>query len=115
VSKEVEFLVKLRDAAQMMADACQELLESKSPTQEPSQPRIPVLDLAQVNALPWKPYEKQPAGAWIFTNNRRPTGSDKLIEAVKGANGKLELGEYKYSLSRDPSKPFLSRWPTKKK
>ena len=83
---------------------------------EPDVSKVPDLDLAQINAFPWCKYEKQPQGAWIFTDERRPVGSEKFIEAVKAAGGTLELGEYKYNIPKDASaKPFLSRWPAKKK
>jgi len=104
MTEEVGFLVKLRDGA--------EFLEAKSPLKNSEHPNV---DLAQANALPWKPYLKQPQGAWIFTDGRGPAGSERLIEAVKSAGGKFEIGEWSFALSKDGTKPFLSRWPAAKK
>jgi len=50
------------------------LTQSNQPKRDA--PRIPDLDLAQINAFPWCKYEKQPQGAWIFTDERRHTRID---------------------------------------
>ena len=77
--------------------------------------KIPKLDLAELDQLPWITYKtKEPAkegeAGWIFANTK---GAEELAEAIQKSEGKLELGAYEYGFS-GKEKRFISRKPVKK-
>ncbi len=81
----------------------------------------PKLNPADLDALPWLTYKKEPAesghSGWIknplkFDNFDDPAAED-LAKALTQAGGKLEFGEYVYQLS-GKEKQFLNRKPLKK-
>lgn len=67
---------------------------------------IPDLDIAEINDLPWRTFQKgsQPGSAkpntagWIFRNDQTP-GTHDLAGAIEKAGGSLELGEWAYKFS----------------
>jgi hypothetical protein len=62
MTEEIEFFLKLRDASQMVVDACQEFLESKSPVKEPK----PVACVSEqtFNILKFEPQEGAKIGSY---------------------------------------------------
>jgi hypothetical protein len=82
-------------------------------------PHIPKLDIAKINALPWKKRNKEPAKpgefAWLFGPGSRDgteRGAEKLVNAIKKAGGKLVIGDCEYSLVKEDV--FVQRKPVRK-
>lgn len=83
----------------------------------PSQ--IPGLDIADIDALPWKAKEGQPSqpGHWGWILGPKSAhgitpGADILVAALeKAADQKLQLGDMEYSFSKN--KAFINRKPVK--
>ncbi len=83
---------------------------------------IPKLDLANLDTLPWTTYRTKELAepghtGWIknprnFSDFDNPVAAD-LANALTRSDGKLELGEYVYSLS-GKEKQFINRKPIKK-
>lgn len=84
-------------------------------------PQLPKLDIAEINALPWKKKVNEPAkhGAfgWLFGPKSRDgtePGAAELVKAIKATkNGKLVLGDMEYSLAKNDA--FVQRKPVKRK
>lgn len=81
-----------------------------------SKVKIPELDLAKLEELPWTNYKtKEPAkegeAGWIFSNTE---GAEELVKALEKTGGKLELGPYEYRFSGEDNR-FISRRPLKVK
>jgi hypothetical protein len=77
--------------------------------------KVPKLDLAELDQLPWTTYKtKEPAkegeAGWIFANTE---GAEELVKAMQKREGKLELGAYEYRFS-GKEKQFIARKPVKK-
>jgi len=80
----------------------------------------PKLDPEKLDALPWLTYKKKPAepghSGWIKNPEYFPDFDDPvavdLAKALTHSDGKLELGEYIYSLS-GKEKQFINRKPIK--
>ena len=71
------------------------------------------LDSAELEKLPWKPYQEGHRAAWIFSNQQ---GAEKLAEAIRqSSNGKVIVGEFTYRFSgpKEDRKMFISRTPLK--
>jgi len=62
MTEEIGFMVKLRDGAQMIADACQEFLEAKSPVKESKQ--LACVSEQTFNILKFDPQEGAKLGAY---------------------------------------------------
>ena len=86
---------------------------------------IPKLDLAQIEELPWTTYHtkiraRPGDAAWTknptyFKNIKDEPARSlaiELAEAIKAAEGKLQLGEYEFTLSGEDDR-FISRRPVK--
>lgn len=92
---------------------------SQEPT--PTAPQIPQLDIAEINNLPWKTRDKQPAKlgqwAWIFGPESAKgveQGAETLANALLHTEDhKFVLGDMEYSLS--DNKAFIQRKPMKQK
>ena len=87
--------------------------------EQPETPHIPELDTAEMNELPWKKRNKEPAKpgefAWLFGPDSRSgteAGAEKLVDAIEGAGGTLVLGDMEYALVKD--RVFIQRKPVKK-
>jgi len=82
---------------------------------EPVISGIPNLDMAKIEQLPWKSYQKKvpctPGEAgWIFTNAE---GAEDLVKAIRASpKEKLELPPYQFMFS-GKEKQFISRKPLK--
>jgi hypothetical protein len=82
--------------------------------------KIPHLDTAELDALPWKTREREPAKpgqfAWLFGPKSKAgidKGAEKLVEAIKASkDGKLVIGDMEYTLVKDEA--FIQRKPVKK-
>lgn len=82
--------------------------------------KIPQLDIAEINALPWKNRSREPAKpsefAWLFgpgSQSGTEKGAEKLVEAIKASkDGKLVLGDMEYTLVKNEA--FIQRKPVKK-
>jgi len=96
---DVEFLVKLRDAAQMVADAANEQLEKQKPAEAKR-------DVKDFDGLFWEnkngakgPFQRTSKRA----NNNHPVFED-LQKIIKDHNGFVKLGNYSYWFdNRDPN------------
>lgn len=95
--------------AEMLIDSC---------LAEASTLHIPKLDIAEINSLPWKKRNKEPANprefAWLFGPGSRDgteQGAEKLVGAIRKAGGKLQLGDVEYSLVKEEA--FIQRRPVK--
>lgn len=80
---------------------------------------IPNLDVADIDALPWKKRNKEIAEpgefGWLFGPGSRDGtehGAEGLLEAIQAAKGKLVLGDMEYSLAKEQA--FIQRKPVKK-
>lgn len=88
---------------------------------QPETPHIPQLDIEELNKLPWKKRNKEPAKpgefAWLFgPGSVRGTeaGAEELVKAIKAAKDrKLVLGDVEYSLVKNDA--FIQRRPVKKR
>ncbi len=73
---------------------------------------IPKMDLAKIDSLPWKTFQKEPAKpdetAWVFRNHE----SAKELSAVIEKSGKdgLTIGNMNYTFSGDQQQ-FINRKP----
>lgn len=83
--------------------------------------QIPDLDLAEINELPWKAKNKEPAKpgkwGWILSDVDKHAEEhyalvERLNHAIVRAKGNLELGEYTFSFSGAKSQ-FINRKPRK--
>jgi hypothetical protein len=82
--------------------------------------KIPQLDTAELDALPWKTRDREPAKhgqfAWLFgpgSQSGTEKGAEKLVEAIKASkDGKLVIGDMEYTLVKDEA--FIQRKPVKK-
>jgi hypothetical protein len=82
--------------------------------------KIPQLDTAELDALPWKKRNREPAKpgefAWLFgpgSQSGTEKGAEKLVEAIKASkDGKLVIGDMEYTLVKDEA--FIQRKPVKK-
>jgi len=81
--------------------------------------KIPELDIAAINSLPWKGKDKEPAGpntwGWILgpesTHGIEP-GAETLAAALESASdNELVIGDMKYTFSKN--KAFINRAPVK--
>ena len=87
---------------------------------QPEVPQIPQLDPAELDKLPWKNRNKEPAKpgtfAWLFgpgSVSGTEAGAEELVKAIKASkDGKLVLGDVEYSLVKDEA--FIQRRPIKK-
>lgn len=74
---------------------------------------IPKLTI-DIEAQPWKTFKKQPAksgdAAWLFSDSE---GVGSLVQAIKAAGGKLQLGMYEFKLSGEKEQ-FINRVPLKR-
>lgn len=74
-------------------------------------PQIPQLDMAKVEQLPWKTYDKKAPchpgePGWVFTNHE---GAQELVKLIKASpKEKLELPPYQFTFS-GREKQFISR------
>lgn len=91
-------------------------------SEAPTAPQyIPRLDEAELEELPWQTRNKELAKpgqwAWLFgpeSTKGAPEGAQELIKAIEASkDGKLELGAYEYTFSKD--RAFVQRRPVKKK
>jgi TATA-binding protein-associated factor Taf7 len=75
---------------------------------------MPDLDLAELEKLGWKNFQKEPCKplevGWIMRNTQ---GAEKLSEAIAKANGELEIGNLIYCFSGDKQQ-FINRKTPKK-
>ncbi len=101
---EIEFLIKLRDAAQMIADTCNDRLEKLAPPEVKVETEV---DPKEIEAAVWTPY-KRGSGSWAFSD-RLPT----LKAALKKAGKKLDFEGYRYQLQGEQDR-FVARYPKKK-
>jgi len=106
----VEFLLKLRDAAQMIADVANEELEKHNPeaTFKNEPEKIP-----WVKAVGFKskePYERYPAFQQQPTRTIEYTN---LLESIKNSKGRFQHGGLFYWLFEDGT--TIGRKPTKKR
>jgi len=70
---------------------------------------MPKLDIVEIEKLPWKNLNREPAKpnefAWILgpeSKSGTEPGAEELVKAIKACkNGKFTLGNYEYSLSKD--------------
>jgi len=82
---------------------------------QPAAPQLPKLNMAEIEKLPWKDYQrKQPCRpgdpGWIFTNVE---GAQELANLIKASpKEKLVLPPYQFSFSGQ-EKQFISRKPIK--
>jgi len=82
---------------------------------EPAAPQLPKLNMAEIEKLPWKDYQKkQPCRpgdpGWIFTNVE---GAQELASLIKASpKEKLVLPPYQFSFSGQENQ-FISRRPIK--
>ncbi len=112
-SKQVEFLVKLRDGCQMIADAANDYVETFAPAGVQAE-KTELPGSVDLQSLPWKSYatkqaaEKDEAG-WIFANTK---GAEALLATLK-TKDKAQIGSMEYS-RQGPEKQFISRKPVKK-
>lgn len=82
---------------------------------------VPKLDIAEIDALPWKDRNRQPAKpgsfAWLFgpgSKTGTEAGAEELVKAIKASkDGKLVLGDMEYSLVKQEA--FIQRKPVKRK
>jgi len=87
--------------------------------ERPEMPNIPELDIAEINSLPWKKRNKEPAKpgefGWLFgpgTRDGTEVGAEKLVKAIQAIkDGKLVLGDMEYSLVKEEA--FIQRKPVK--
>jgi len=87
----VEFLVKLRDAAQMMADACNEQLERMAPPEAKHNPE-------DFDKLFWESLEGS-KGPFQRTSRKANNNSDlfQALQAIlKEHKGFVHMGGFKY-------------------
>jgi hypothetical protein len=71
------------------------------------------LDPAELEKLPWKPYQEGHRAAWIFSNQQ---GAEKLAESIRqSSDGKVIVSElsYRFSGPKEDRKMFISRAPLK--
>jgi len=89
------------------------------PSMEHEAAKIPQLDIAAINSLPWKGKDKEPAGpntwGWILgpksTHGIEP-GAETLAAALESASdNELVIGDMKYTFSKN--KAFINRAPVK--
>lgn len=84
---------------------------------EPVAPQLPKLNMAEIEKLPWKDYQKKepckPGGSgWIFANVE---GAQELVKLIKASpKEKLELPPYQFTFS-GKEKQFISRKAIKEK
>lgn len=112
-SKQVEFLVKLRDAAQMMADSANEYIDSLAPNVTNQEKSVALPGSTDLSQLPWKSYKTKQAAApdeaaWIFADTQ---GAESLHATLK-TKDRAQIGSFDYSLS-GREKQFISRKPVK--
>jgi hypothetical protein len=96
------------------------LLDSWLEAPEVEAAKIPQLDTAELDALPWKTRNREPAKsgefAWLFGPKSKAgteKGAEKLVEAIKASkDGKLVIGDMEYTLVKDEA--FIQRKPVKK-
>jgi len=95
---EIDLIIKIRDGAQMIADACAEWLEKQIPKEEPSQRAIKVVPKEEpYNALPWTDGQG-PRGPYQMVKD---DGSDlyrHLKAQLKQNKGRLSLTTHYYWL-----------------
>lgn len=77
--------------------------------------KIPNIDLADLEDHPWTTFKtkesaKEGEAGWIFSNTK---GAEELVDALKTAKGKLELGLYEFKFSGAEDK-FIQRRPLKR-
>jgi hypothetical protein len=117
-NKEVEFLVKLRDAHLMAADAVNEYIESKAPAGVKENKQTEKTELPgseKLKNLPWKSYKTKEAAApeeagWIFADTQ---GAEALLSVLK-TKDKTVIENFEYSRSGNENQ-FISRKPLKSK
>ncbi len=116
MDKQVEFLVKLRDASLMLADAANEYLETFAPsgTKENKPAAASPLPGTDSSKLPRKSYKtKQQAepneAAWIFSNTE---GAESLLATLKSKDGKATIDVFDYQL-QGKDHQFIARKPVK--
>lgn len=86
---------------------------------------IPQLDIAEIQALPWKAKNKELAGkggwAWLFSDVKEIVEKHdpkdralvlELCRAIRGSENKLQLGDMIYSYAKNTK--FLNRVPAKR-
>lgn len=91
----------------------------RAPSPEDISSEIPDLDIAEINALPWKGKAQEPSETgkwgWIYGPSAAmgiEKGAEKLAEAIeKAEDHKLQLGNMEYSFSKD--KAFINKAPVK--
>ena len=92
---QVEFLVKLRDAAQMMADATNEYLETMAP--------VDVRDLGDFGSLKWTEKEgsKEPYQQTTKAANDNSKEFQTLQQKLKDKGGFFQTKGFKFWTHRD--------------
>jgi len=71
------------------------------------------LDMAKINALPWKPYKEGHTAGWVFADLPE---AKELLEATKTQpNEKVSLGDFDFKITHGTDRDFISRYPRKAK
>lgn len=105
-SKQIEFLVKLRDALS-------EYLDTLAPPGVKEEKPAVLPGTENLKDLPWKSYATKQAAnqdeaAWIFANTQ---GAESLNAALK-VKDRVQIGSFEFSRSGQ-EKQFISRKPVK--
>jgi hypothetical protein len=113
-SKEVDFMIKLRDAFSMLAGTPNEYLNSLVPEEVREESPACLPGTENLTNFPWKSYKtKQPANpdeaAWIFSNIQ---GAETLLATLKTSD-KAVRGDFEYQLRANGK--FIARKQLKKK
>jgi len=90
---DIEFLSKLQQGAQMIADACSQKLEGMSPPRRTTKPNP-----ARFDTLPW---ETKTGGKGPYQQTSKQTSNNSelfqtLQNIMKEKNGFTQMGQYKY-------------------
>lgn len=75
----VDFLVKVRDGAQQIADACNEQLEKMAPPE--TEPKVTVKEETFTNLLGWEKSQGTRLGEFEFTSRKANNNSDSFNHA----------------------------------
>lgn len=111
-SKQVEQLVKLRNALSMVSDALNEYIETLATTDvRKGNHELPCSE--SLKDLPWRSYKTKTAAsqdesAWIFANTK---GAEVLSATIR-TKDKAQIDGFEYGLS-GKDKQFISRKPLK--
>lgn len=123
MSPGIRLVIALRDAAALLVEECNAILQEQAPPEAMSATGIPRIDLADLDAAPWTSYRTKEVAepgepAWVknpayFETAELPQVIIELQKALnKTENKRLRLGDMEYFLSGEGK--FITRRPAKK-